>query len=216
MVANQQDVISAVNFARDHGLGVGVQATGHGITAPANGGVLVKTSRLKNVEIDPEARSARVGAGVKWADMLPEATRHGLAALSGSTTDVGVVGYTTGGGTGWFVRRYGFAADSVRSAEVVTADGRLLHASPAENSDLFWALRGGNSNFGIITSLEFSLYPVKEFYGGGIFYPIEKAREVLKAYSGWVKTLPDTLSSRVVILNTPPFRSSRSHCAAAG
>jgi len=202
---SEQEVIAAVKFARDRRLGIGVQGTGHGITRPANGGMLVNTSRMKAVEVFPSRRVARVQAGAKWKDVVPQVQPHGLAALSGSSTDIGVVGYTLGGGTGWFARRYGYAANSVISADVVTADGRLLHVSETENPDLFWAIRGGAGNFGIVTRLEFKLYPVKEFYGGSVFFPAENTREVLQAYSGWVKGQPDALTSRVAIYNLPPI-----------
>jgi hypothetical protein len=205
MVESAQDVISAVNFARERRLGIGVQGTGHGITRPANGGLLVNTSKMKTVEVFPSRSVARVEPGAKWKDLVPQVQPHGLVALSGSSTDVGIVGYTLGGGTSWFARRYGYAANSVISAHVVTADGRLRHASEKENPDLFWGIRGGTGNFGIVTSLEFRLYPVKEFYGGSVFFPAENAREVLQAYGGWVNGLPDTLTSRAVIYNLPPI-----------
>ena len=205
MVESAQDVVAAVNFAREHKLGIGVQATGHGISLPANGGLLVNTSRMKAVEVDAAGKTARVQPGAKWKDVAPHVTPHGLAPLSGSSTDVGVVGYTLGGGTGWFARRYGYATNSVISADVVTADGRLVHASATDNPDLFWALRGGVGNFGIVTSLEFKLYPVKEFYGGGIFFPADHAQEVLQAYSRWAEKLPDTFTSRAAIYNMPPI-----------
>ena len=117
------DVLAAVRLAREQGLGVGVMATGHGVAAPADGGVLINTSRMKGVHVDPETRTARVEAGAKWADVVPEAAAHGLAGLQGSSSDVGVVGYTMGGGFGWLGRKHGFAAESVKEADVVTADG---------------------------------------------------------------------------------------------
>jgi FAD/FMN-containing dehydrogenase len=117
------DVLAAVRLAREEGLGVGVMATGHGVAAPTDGGVLINTSRMKGVHVDPQTRTARVEAGAKWADVAPEAAAHGLAGLQGSSSDVGVVGYTMGGGFGWLGRKHGFAADSVKEADVVTADG---------------------------------------------------------------------------------------------
>jgi FAD/FMN-containing dehydrogenase len=151
------DVVAAVRLARERGLGVGVMATGHGVASLPHGGVLVNTSRMKGVHIDPVARTARVEPGVKWADLIPEAQEVGLAGLLGSSSDVGVVGYTTGGGFAWLGRKYGFNADSVVEAEVVTADGVLVRATAHENADLFWGIRGGGGNFGIITSLKISL-----------------------------------------------------------
>lgn len=205
MAESAQDMIAGVNFARQHNLGIGVQATGHGITRPANGGLLLNTSRMKGVEVFPTRSAARVQPGVKWKDVLPHIQPLGFVALSGSSTDIGVVGYTLGGGTGWFARRYGYAGNSVISAEVVTADGRQLHASEKENPDLFWGIRGGTGNFGIVSSLEFNIFPVKEFYGGSTYFPAENAREVIQAYSHWVNSLPDTMTSRVVIYNLPPI-----------
>jgi FAD/FMN-containing dehydrogenase len=162
------DILTAVRFARDQGLGVGVMATGHGVAAPADGGVLINTSRMKGMHVDSDTRTACVEPGAKWADVVPEAAAHGLAGLQGSSSDVGVVGYTMGGGFGWLGRKYGFAADSIKEADVVTADGELVKASAHENADLFWGLKGGGGNFGIVTSLEFALYPITHVYGGDV------------------------------------------------
>ena len=199
------DVLAAVRLAREQGLGVGVMATGHGVAAPANGGVLINTSPMKGVHVDPETRTARVEAGVKWADLVPEAAAHGLAGLQGSSSDVGIVGYTMGGGFGWLGRRHGFAADSVKEADVVTADGELVKASAHENADLFWGLKGGGGNFGIVTSLEFALYPITHVYGGDLFYPAQRAAEVLELYGRWSAGLPDEVTSGVAFMNFPPF-----------
>ena len=205
MAEGAADVLAAVRLAREQGLGVGVMATGHGVAAPADGGVLINTSRMKGVHVDPETRTARVEAGVKWADVVPEAAAHGLAGLQGSSSDVGVVGYTMGGGFGWLGRRYGFAADSVKEADVVTADGELVKVSAHENADLFWGLKGGGGNFGIVTSLEFALYPITHVYGGDLFFPVERADEVLKLYDHWSAGLSDEVTSGVAFMNFPPF-----------
>src|SRR5689334_19039088 len=146
MVESPQDIAAAVSFARENHLGVGVQATGHGATRPADGGVLVNTSRMKGVDVFAARHAARVQPGAKWKDLLPHVQPLGLAPLSGSSTDIGIVGYTLGGGTGWFARRYGFAGNSVISADVVTASGRVVHVSAGENPDLFWGIRGGTGN----------------------------------------------------------------------
>jgi len=199
------DVLAAVRLAQDQGLGVGVMATGHGVAAPADGGVLINTSRMKGVHVDPETRTCRVEPGVKWADVVPEAAAHGLAGLQGSSSDVGVVGYTMGGGFGWLGRKYGFAADSVKEADVVTADGELVKVSAHENADLFWGLKGGAGNFGIVTSLEFALYPITHVYGGDLFFPVERAEEVLQLYNRWSAGLPDEVTSGVAFMNFPPF-----------
>lgn len=199
------DIVAAVRLARHEGLGVGVMATGHGVAAPADGGVLINTSRMKGVRVDPETSTARVEAGAKWADVVPEAVAYGLAGLQGSTSQVGVVGYTMGGGFGWLGRKYGFAADSVKEADVVTAEGELVKASAYENADLFWALKGGGGNFGIVTSLEFALYPITHVYGGNLFFPVERAEEVLDLYSRWSEDLPDEVTSAATFLNIPPM-----------
>jgi FAD/FMN-containing dehydrogenase len=205
MAEGAADVLAAVRLARDEGLGVGVMATGHGVAAPCDGGVLINTSRMRGVYVDPEARTARVEAGAKWADVVPDAAAHGLAGLQGSTSRVGVVGYTMGGGFGWLGRKYGFAADSIKEADVVTADGELIKVNAYENADLYWALKGGGGNFGIVTSLEFALYPVTHVYGGNLFYPVEQAGEVLDLYSRWSEDLPDEVTSAVAFLNVPPM-----------
>lgn len=198
------DVIAAVRLARDEGLGVGVMATGHGVAAPADGGVLINTSRMKDVRVDPETRTARVQAGAKWADVIPETAAHGLAGLGGSASGVGVVGYTTGGGFGWLGRKYGLAANSIKGADVITAGGELVRASAQESADLFWGLKGGGGNFGVVTSLELSLYPITRVYGGSLFYPVEKAEEGLELYSRWTYELPDEVTSSVAFVQPPP------------
>ena len=205
MAEGAADVMAAVSFAREFGMGVGVMATGHGVGAPCDSGVLVNTSRMRGVRVDPVARTARVEAGALWADVIPEATAHGLAGLVGSTSHVGVVGYTMGGGFGWLGRRFGLNAASVTEADVVTADGELLRVSAEENADLFWGIGGGGGNFGIVTSLEFRLYPVTTVYGGNAFYPVERAGEVLELYARWSRDLPDEMTTAVAFMNIPPL-----------
>ncbi|WP_166395244.1 FAD-binding oxidoreductase [Rubrobacter marinus] len=205
MAEDAADVLAAVRFARARGLGVGVMATGHGVGAACDGGVLINTSRMRGVSVDPGSRTARVEAGAKWSDVVPEIQKFGLAGLVGSTTDVGVVGYTMGGGFGWLGRRYGLNSGTMREAEVVTATGELIRASAHENADLFWGLKGGGGNFGIVTSLELDLYPLETVYGGNLFYGLERAREVLNLYREWAETLPDEMSTAVAFLNFPPI-----------
>ena len=199
------DVMTAVRFAREGGMGVGVLATGHGVGAACNGGVLINTSRMRGVRVDPVAKTARVEAGALWEDVIPEAQAHGLAGLVGSTSHVGVVGYTMGGGFGWLGRKYGFNAAGVREADVVTADGRLLRVSADEHEDLFWGLKGGGGNFGIVTSLVFDLHPLTSVYGGNVFYPVEKAGEVLARYAEWSTELSDETTTGIAFLNIPPL-----------
>src|ERR671916_176263 len=205
MAAGPVDILTAVRLARDEGLGVGVMATGHGVASPCDGGVLINTSQMRGVRIDPAAPTARIEPGALWADVIPEAQVFGLAGLVGSSSEVGVVGYTMGGGFGWLGRKYGFNADGVREADVVTADGELLRVSAYEYPDLFWGLKGGGGNFGVVTSLEFDLYPLTSVYGGNLFYPMERAPEVLGLFSRWVETLPDEMTAAVTFLNFPPI-----------
>jgi FAD/FMN-containing dehydrogenase len=205
MAAGPADVVAAVRLARDEGLGVGVLATGHAVAAPCDGGVLINTSRMRGVRVDPEAQTARVEAGALWADVTAESQLFGLAGLRGSASGVGVVGYTMGGGFAWLGRKYGFNADTLREADVVSADGELLRVSAYEHADLFWGLKGGGGNFGIVTSMEFALYPLTTVYGGNLFYPLERAAQVLELYSKWVDTLPDEMTTAVAFMNFPPF-----------
>jgi FAD/FMN-containing dehydrogenase len=199
------DVLAAVRFAREGGLGVGVMATGHGVGTACDGGVLINTSGMRGVRVDPVDKTARVEAGALWLDLIHESQPLGLAGLLGSTAYVGIVGYTMGGGFGWLGRKYGFNAASVREADVVTADGELVRVSAEEHPDLFWGIGGGGGNFGIVTSLKFDLYPIGMLYGGNLIYPVEKAPEVLEAYARWSADLPDEMTSGVAFLNVPPL-----------
>ena len=199
------DVIGLVAWACGEGLRVAAQGTGHAAAALVSleDTVLVKTARLSDVQIDPELLRARVGAGVIWADVSTAAAEFGLAALAGSAPDVGVVGYTLGGGVSWLARRYGLAANSVLAVELVTADGRLVRADHYHEPDLFWALRGGGGALGIVTALEFELYPIAEVYAGTLFWPIEQAETVLNAWRTWADTSPFDLTSCGRLLNMP-------------
>jgi FAD/FMN-containing dehydrogenase len=200
---SRTDVQAAVRVAKEYGVPVAVQATGHGTRVPADDGVLIKTTQMATVLVDPERRVAKVGPGARWGAVLDAARQFGLAPLSGSHRDVGVTGYTLGGGVGWLARKYGFAADSVIRAEVVTADGRHLTASAEQHPDLFWAIRGGTGNFGIVTSLEFRLYPVRQVYAGTVYYGIDRAAAILRRYRDWTATIPNELSTAVVLTNVP-------------
>jgi FAD/FMN-containing dehydrogenase len=203
------DVIAIVAWARAGGLRVAAQGTGHAAASLSSLGnaVLVRTGRLGEVQIDPELRRARVGAGVIWADVSTAAAESGLAALAGSASDVGVTGYTLGGGVSWLARRYGLAANSVLAVELVTADGRLVRADHHHEPDLFWAVRGGGGAFGVVTAIEFELYPIAEVYAGALFWPAEQAETVLNAWRAWAGTSPADLTSCGRILNLPPLPS---------
>jgi FAD binding domain/Berberine and berberine like len=201
--AGAEDVRAAVIAARDCDLPLAVQATGHGTHVPCDGGLLLKTSRMATVLVDPDRRIARVGPGARWGAVLAAAAPFGLAPLAGSSPDVGVTGYTLGGGLGWLARKHGFAADSVLRAEVVTADGRLLVASADAHPDLFWALRGGGGNFGVVTSLEFKLHPLAQVYAGTAYFAAERAADTLASYRMWIAGAPDELSTAVLLTQAP-------------
>jgi len=205
---NTDEVAAVVNFARENGLRVAVQAEGHGAGALAGVGddtLLLKTGRMTGAEIDADSRRARVGAAAKWQDVSALASPEGLAALSGSSAEVGVVGYTLGGGHGWLARKHGLACNSVIAAEVVTADGQLVRADLENERDLFWALRGGGGNFGVVTALEFELHPVPELYAGMFAWPWERTSDVLHVWGEWVSGLPNEMGTWARILQVPPL-----------
>jgi FAD/FMN-containing dehydrogenase len=200
---SRTDVQAVVRAAREYGVPIAVQATGHGTRLPADGGILLKTTPMTSVLVDPERRIGKVAPGARWGAVLDAARQFGLAPLSGSHRDVGVTGYTLGGGVGWLARKYGFAADSVIRAEVVTADGRFVTASAEHHADLFWGIRGGTGNFGIVTSLEFRLYPVRQVHAGTVYYGIDRAAAILRTYRDWTATIPNELSTAIVLTRVP-------------
>ena len=197
------DVATAVAFAADRGLPVAVQATGHGLSRAARGGLLISTRAMDAVHVDPAARTARVAAGVRWGRVVEEAARFGLAPLSGSAPHVGAVGYTLGGGIGLLARRHGYAADHVRSLDVVTADGTLRHAGPDREPDLFWGLRGGRDNLGVVTAMVVDLVEVTTLFGGGLYHDARYAPQVLRAYLEWTSGLGDATTSSVALVPFP-------------
>jgi FAD/FMN-containing dehydrogenase len=197
------DVIAAVRFATAAGLPVAVQSTGHGRSVPVEGGVLINTSRMTEIRIDPPARTAWVAAGTNWGQVVEAAAEHGLAPLNGSASDIGVAGYTLGGGSGLLARQYGFAADHVRGIEVVTADGTLRNVDADSDPDLFWALRGAGMNFGVVTGIEIGLFAVRTIYGGTLFFDTDLIDEALNAYRDWTSTAPETVTSSLVLLEMP-------------
>jgi hypothetical protein len=208
-----EDVVRLVDHARAAGLRVTTQGTGHFATTldSLEDTILVRTTRMRGIEIDPVRRRARVEAGVVWAEVSLAAAEHGLAGLAGSAGDVGVVGYTLGGGIGWLGRRYGLAANSVLAVELVTADGRHMRADADHESDLFWAVRGGGGSFGVVTAIEFALYPVAEVYAGAFFFPFERAAEVLDAWRVWTKGTPPELTSAARLMQFPPIPDLPEH-----
>ncbi len=211
------DVVAVVNFARERGLRVAAQGTGHAAPALAEASlhdtILVKTHRMRVVEIDPDSRRARAQAGARWADVVGPAYDHGLAALAGSSHDVGVVGYCLGGGLSWLARKHGLAANSVVAVQIVTADGRVVVADAHHDADLFWAVRGGGGSFGIVTAIELALYLVEELYAGMLAFPVERAAEVLRAWREWVRTVPDEATSVAASCTSRRSTRSRRRCA---
>ncbi|MEU8664419.1 FAD-binding oxidoreductase, partial [Actinoplanes philippinensis] len=202
--ASAADVQAAVRFAAAHDLPVAVLGAGHGSSVPSAGSVLISTRRLTGLSIDETARTARVEAGVRWSELIEQASKAGLAALNGSSPTVTVVSYTLGGGLGPFGRKHGYAADHVTALDVVTADGELRHVTAESDPDLFWALRGAKGNFGVVVAIEFGLFPLTAFYGGGIFFPGELAGEVLHLFREWTRTVPEEMSASVGLLHLPP------------
>jgi FAD binding domain len=202
------DLADAIRYAAAHGLRVAAQGTGHG-AAPLGSltdTLLVKTERMRGISIDPQAQTARVEAGVVWLEVVHAAAGHGLAALAGSSPDVGVVGYTLGGGLSFLSRKHGLACGSVTAVELVTADGCLVRADHEHEPDLFWALRGGGGCLGVVSSVEFRLFPVTTAYAGVLWYPIERGSEVLHTWAELTRgELPDELTTVGRFLNLPPI-----------
>jgi hypothetical protein len=209
-----QDVVAAVDFARRHGLRVAAQGTGHNARPLGSlaDTVLINTRAMRQVTIDPVARIARVQAGVRWQEVADAAAKHGLAGLAGSSPDVGVVGYTLGGGMSWLGRAYGLSANNVRAFEAVTADGRLVRADAASEPDLFWALRGGGGSFAVVTTVELRLFPVTEVYAGLLWWPAEAGPQVLQAWRELTQSsLPNAFTTVARYLNFPPAAEIPEH-----
>jgi hypothetical protein len=206
VVADAEDVAEVLEFAYATGLRVAPQGTGHAASTlgALHGTILLKTQRLRGVTIDPEARTARAEAGAIWIDVVEAAAEHGLAALAGSSPDVGVVGYTLGGGLSWLARKHGIGANQVTAIELVTADGRFRRVDRDNDPDLFWALRGGGGGFAVVTAIEFNLFPLTEVYAGILWFPVERAAEVLRAWRTWTDFVPEELTSVGRIMQFPP------------
>ena len=202
--ASVEDVIACVNLARERGLLLGIMTTGHGIAAPCDGGLLLRLSNLKHVEVDAAQRTIRVAPGVTSHDALEAAQKHDLAYPVGQVSNVGIVGYTLGGGMGWLVRKLGIAAARIVSADVVLADGSLMHASADENPDLLWALRGGGGNFGIVTSLEAELAPVGHVVGGEMYFPLDRAVDIMRFYRTWSSGIGEDTTTIFRLVAVPP------------
>ena len=206
--AGVPDVVAALRFARETGLVVAVRGGGHSFPGHSvcDGGLLIDLGPLKGIRVDPEARTVRAQAGVLWGELDRETQEFGLATTGGIVTHTGVAGLTLGGGIGWLQRKFGLTVDNLLSVDLVTAEGELVKASPTENTDLFWGLRGGGGNFGIVTEFEFRLHPVGPIvFAGPVFWPMAESPRVLRFYRDWIAEAPDELMTIVVHRKAPPL-----------
>ncbi|HUH81455.1 MAG TPA: FAD-binding oxidoreductase [Solirubrobacteraceae bacterium] len=202
------DVIAALGFARSNDLTVAVRGGGHSIAgfSTCDDGLVIDLSPMREVRVDTGARRADVGGGATWGDVDHETQAHGLATTGGLVSSTGVGGFTLGGGIGWLMRKHGLACDNLRAADLVTADGRLLHVSEQENSELLWGLRGGGGNFGIVTRFELDLHPVgPEVYAGPIFFPAAHDAELMRLFREWAPSVPDDITAALNLTTAPPL-----------
>lgn len=204
---SEADVEATVRFARESGLRVAAQGTAHnaGPLGSLSDSVLLRTTAMRGVELGVAAKTAKALAGAVWRDLVPQASDHGLAALHGSAPGLGIVGYTIGGGVGWYSRKHGLACNRVTNFEIVGADGELRRVSGHSDPDLFWALRGGGGSFGVVTSVEFELLEIPEVYAGAMFFPFERAEEVLRAWRDWTAGVPEEMTSLGRLMQFPPI-----------
>jgi len=205
-VETADDVAKTIRFAAQHGLKVAGQGTGHGAFAlPAlEETILIKTERMRGIEIDAAAETARVEAGVLVLELSEAAQAHGLCSMPGSAPDVGVIGYTLGGGLSWLGRRHGFACNRVRAIELVSAEGETRKVDAENDADLFWALRGGGGDYAIVTALHLDLLPIGELYAGALLFPAELGADAIRTYRDWTATVPEEITSIVRFLRPPP------------
>ncbi|WP_048556447.1 FAD-binding oxidoreductase, partial [Nostocoides japonicum] len=203
------EVSRVVRTAASVGLHVAPQSTGHNAAPLAAQGlertVLLRTSTMRAVTVDPERRIARIEGGALWQDVVDAAAPHGLAALHGSAPDVGVAGYSLGGGIGWYARRLGMATNSITAAEIVTADGALVRADRRNHPDLFWAVRGGGGSFGVVVAIEMRLYEIEDAYAGMLVWDVSEAERVLTTWADWAVGAPDAVTTSFRMLNVPPL-----------
>jgi FAD/FMN-containing dehydrogenase len=205
--ANAADARHAIGFARSEGLDVAVRGGGHSIPgfSSCDHGIVIDLLPMKSITVDASGRTATAAGGVTWGEFDAATQEHGLATTGGLISTTGIGGLTLGGGIGWLMRKHGLACDNLRSAQVVTADGQILTTSAMENPDLFWGLRGGGGNFGVVTSFEFDLHPVGPTVAAGpVFYPGERAKEVMRFYRDYARDLPDELSTLLNLSTAPP------------
>src|SRR4029077_14660310 len=203
--AGAGDVIAAVRFARTHEILVSVKGGGHNITGNAvcEGGLMIDLSPMKGMRVDPVARTVRAEAGLTWGEFNRETQAFGLASTGGVVSTTGIAGLTLGGGLGWLMAKHGLSCDNLLSADIVTADGLVLTASADQNPDLFWGLRGGGGNFGVVTSFEYRVHPVGPVLAGMVLHPMAKAREVLRFYRDFARTCPDEMTAFAGLMTSP-------------
>ena len=202
------DVVKTVNFSRDNNILLAVKGGGHSVAGKClcEGGITIDLRLMNGVYVDPEAKVARVGGGTLLGEMDRATQEYGLAAPAGIVSDTGVSGLTLGAGFGWLRAKYGLSIDNLLSVEIVTADGQFRHASESENKDLFWAVRGGSGNFGVVTTFEFRLHPVgPELMFSGPMYPAENAKHIISSWREFMKSAPDEFSSMVIMMTVPEF-----------
>ena len=204
---NAGDVIAAVNFARESHLPLAIRGGGHSVPGfgTCDDGVVIDMSRMRGVRVNPQKRIARAEGGATWGDFNAATNAFGLATTGGIISTTGVAGLTLGGGIGYLARGYGLSLDNLISADVVTADGKLLIASETENDDLFWAIRGGGGNFGVVTSFEFRLHPVKDIYGGPMFFELKYAGDLLRFFREYIATAPEAMGAFPAFQIAPPL-----------
>jgi len=210
--SDKDDVINSVNFARSHDILVSVRSGGHNVAGNAvcDNGIVIDLSRMKKIKIDAQSQTAIAQAGLTLGELDNATQAYGMAVPVGIVSKTGMAGLTLGGGIGWLVRKHGLTCDSLLSARVVTVDGQLLTASADENTDLFWGIRGGGGNFGIVTEFTFRLYPVSQVIGGMILYPGASASGVFRFYRDFISAAPDELTTMLALLPAPaPFLSKR-------
>jgi FAD/FMN-containing dehydrogenase len=203
--AGVADVMAAVRFAREHELLVSVRGGGHNITGNAvcEGGLMIDLSPMKSVRVDPVNRMARAEAGLTWGEYNRETQAFGLASTGGVVSTTGIAGLTLGGGLGWLMGKHGLSCDNLLSADIVTADGQFLTANAEQHTDLFWGLRGGGGNFGVVTSFEYRVHPVGPVLAGMLLYPLAKAKAVLRFYRDYARTCPDGLTAFAALMTSP-------------
>lgn len=203
--SDSRDIVAAVNFARDNGLQISVRGGGHNAAGKAlvDDGLVIDLTAMRDVQVDPDNRTAEAQGGATWAEFDAATHAHGLATTGGLISSTGIAGLTLGGGFGWLMRSYGMACDNLIGAEVVTASGEIVNVSESENSDLLWGLRGGGGNFGVVTKFVYRLHPVHTVLGGMIVHPFERARDAMRHYRDFSQTAPDELTVYCPMMTSP-------------